>query len=45
MAQILVGEDPDEERATQTANDTMYDINLISNFSKLRALSINSLHY
>ena len=37
-----IGEDPDEERATHTANDTMYDINLISNFSKLRSLRLNS---
>ena len=39
-----VGEDPDEERAAQTANNVICDINLISIFSKLRALSIDSPH-
>src|SRR6056300_1229391 len=36
------GEDPDEERAAATADWPTYDIELISNFSKLRRLEIDS---
>ena len=35
------GEDPDERRAAQTANWTILDIEIISNFSKLRSLEIS----
>eukprot|EP00985_Skeletonema_marinoi_P020645 scaffold12330_cov83-Skeletonema_marinoi.AAC.24 len=38
------GEDPDEEWARRTANDTTYDINIISSFRKLRSLKISSLY-
>ena len=34
------GEDPDEEEAAMTANRTAYDIEIISNFRKLRNLEI-----
>mmetsp|Transcript_33945 Transcript_33945/g.50033 ORF Transcript_33945/g.50033 Transcript_33945/m.50033 type:complete len:399 (+) Transcript_33945:207-1403(+) len=34
------GEDPNERRAAQTANYTTHDINIISNFRKLRRLNI-----
>ena len=34
------GVDPDEERAAATANYTTHDINIVSNFRKLRELSI-----
>ncbi len=34
------GEDPDEERASSTAHRTSHDIEIISNFSKLRDLTI-----
>ena len=34
------GEDPDEELAARTANRTAHDIEIISNFSKLRHLAI-----
>jgi hypothetical protein len=36
------GEDPDEEVAARTAHWTAHDIEIISNFNKLRILSINS---
>ena len=36
------GEDPDEYWAAKTADDTSHDIGIISNFSKLRILYINS---
>jgi len=35
------GEDPNERRATVTANYTTHDINIISNFLKLRVLHIS----
>jgi hypothetical protein len=35
------GEDPDEEMAARTASRTTHDIEIISNFSKLRILEIN----
>ena len=35
------GEDPDERRSTGTADDTTHDIDIISNFSKLRILKIS----
>mmetsp|Transcript_2349 Transcript_2349/g.3520 ORF Transcript_2349/g.3520 Transcript_2349/m.3520 type:complete len:411 (+) Transcript_2349:187-1419(+) len=34
------GEDPNERRAAQTANYTTHDINIISNFRKLRCLDL-----
>jgi hypothetical protein len=34
------GEDPDERRSTGTADDTTHDIDIISNFSKLKILDI-----
>jgi hypothetical protein len=34
------GEDPDEEEAARTANDDAHDIEIVSNFSKLRELTI-----
>ena len=37
------GEDPVEDQATLTANFTAYDINIISNFRKLRILIVHSL--
>ncbi len=37
------GEDPDEEQATVTADDTTHDIEIISNFSNLRILEIDTL--
>ena len=39
-----VGEDPDEERTAETANWTAHDIEIISNFSKLRILEIHNSH-
>jgi len=36
------GEDPDEEQAAETANRTTHDIGIISNFSKLRDLTIDA---
>ena len=36
------GEDPDEEVAAETANWTAHEIGIISNFSKLRILEIDS---
>jgi hypothetical protein len=40
------GEDPDEERAAETAGMTAHDIGIISNFRKLRILSIkDETHY
>ncbi len=36
------GEDPDEERTAETADRTTHDIEIISNFSKLRILKINA---
>jgi hypothetical protein len=38
------GEDPDERRARDTANYTTHDINIISNFLKLRNLEIRGAH-
>jgi hypothetical protein len=38
------GEDPDEERAAETADWPTYDIGIISNFSKLRILKIYLNH-
>ena len=37
---FINGEDPDEERAARTANYTIHDINIISNFRKLREMYI-----
>ena len=37
------GEDPDEELAAQTANQTTHDIETISNFRKLRILNIRNV--
>jgi hypothetical protein len=40
------GEDPDEEHAARTADRTAYDIEIISNFRKLRVLTIKDpIHY
>jgi hypothetical protein len=36
------GEDPDEERIAMTSNYTTHDIGIISNFSKLRRLEIDT---
>eukprot|EP00984_Skeletonema_dohrnii_P022727 scaffold11824_cov78-Skeletonema_dohrnii-CCMP3373.AAC.1 len=36
------GEDPDEEIAAETAHETTHDINIISNFTKLRVLEIDN---
>ena len=35
------GEDPDEEHAARTANDNTHDLEIISNFRKLRRLEID----
>ncbi len=37
------GEDPDEELAAQTAHQTTHDIEIISNFRKLRILNIKNV--
>jgi hypothetical protein len=37
------GEDPDEDRAAQTAYWTTYDIDIISRFRKLRALEVRGI--
>jgi hypothetical protein len=39
------GEDPDEETAASTADYTTYNIEIISNFSKLKILEINTAGY
>jgi hypothetical protein len=39
------GEDPDEEMAASTAHYTTYNIEIISNFSKLKILDINTTGY
>ncbi len=38
------GEDPDEEVAARTADRTTHDIEIITNFSKLRILNINAVY-
>ena len=38
------GEDSDQNRSAQTATYTTHDINIISNFRKLRVLNINDYH-
>ena len=39
------GEDPVEEQAARTANYTSHDLNIISNFTKLRILNVHSVNF